>query len=344
MEDGGLVIHNQQGRYWLALRKGNLTCVKDTTLTPASASSPGCRSVAIALHPGRPAALDAASLFVRGLAERGISCVCFEGEPRAELLRSSVPDVDIELIAQDDPRAELLVVFGGDGTILRASEFAVPLDLPMLGVNLGHVGFLAELEPAQNQTLVEKVAAKEYQVESRITIDIDVIGAGGEVVWSSYALNEVSVEKLARERMVEVVTQIDHKPVSRWLCDGVLAATPTGSTAYAFSAGGPVMWPGVDALLVVPLSAHALFARPLVVSPSSIVDIDITPSRDNDAVVWCDGRRRTDAKPGHRVRVRRGSHDLRFARLLETSFTTRLVRKFALPVDGWRTSSGQANA
>ena len=126
------------------------------------------------------------------------------------------------------------------------------------------------------------------------------------MVWSSYAINEVSIEKAARERMLELLVEVDGRPLSRWACDGILVATPTGSTAYAFSAGGPVIWPGVDALLVVPLSAHALFARPLVLSPTSTVVVEMIDPSPTNGVVWCDGRRSVELHTGMEIEVARG--------------------------------------
>lgn len=230
---------------------------------------------------------------------------------------------------------ELVVVLGGDGTILRGAEQALAADLPLLGVNLGHVGFLAEAESSQLEEISTHVVAGDYQVEERFTVEVTV-AMDGEPLWSSFAVNEVSIEKAARERMVEVLVGVDGEPLSRWGCDGVLIATPTGSTAYAFSAGGPVMAPSLDALLLLPLSAHALFARPMVLAPDQRVDIKILDQPTNAGVVWCDGRRTADLPVGSVVSVRRGSHRLRLARLSSHSFTERLVRKFGLRVEGWR--------
>ena len=231
--------------------------------------------------------------------------------------------------------AELVVVFGGDGNILRAAEWALPREVPVLGVNLGHVGFLAELESSEVGNLVERVVGRDYQVEQRSTIDTIVRDAGGEVVWQSFAINECSVEKLARERMLEVLVRIDGRALSRWATDGVLVATPTGSTAYAFSAHGPVIWPDLSALLLVPLSAHALFNRPLVLSHRSVVSIEVLPATPT-GVIWCDGRRSVEVGAGATIEVRDGSRKLLLARTSEQPFVTRLVRKFGLPVDGWR--------
>jgi NAD+ kinase len=139
--------------------------------------------------------------------------------------------------------------------------------------------------------------------------------------------------------MIDVLVEIDHHPLQRWGTDGVLVATPTGSTAYAFSAQGPVMWPDLDALLVVPLLAHALFARPLVLSPTSVVSITMLHGQGSGGVLWCDGRRSTSVGTGNEVEVRRLGRKLRLARMSPQPFVERLVRKFQLPVDGWRTES-----
>ena len=241
-----------------------------------------------------------------------------------------------EMLANDaaagNARGDVVVVFGGDGTILRAAELAEP-GTPLLGVNLGHVGFLAEAEPEDVQCVVEALSARRWTVEERTRLRVNVL-RGGEIVDGTWALNEVSIEKGARERMIEVLVEVDGRPLSRWGCDGVVCATPTGSTAYAFSAGGPVVWPEVAALLVVPLSAHALFARPLVVSPSSTIALDLAPG--SRAVLWADGRRTIDVQPGDRLVVSADPIPVRFARLAPAPFTDRLVAKFDLPVDGWR--------
>lgn len=294
------------------------------------------RQVAVTIHHLRPAALEAAAEFVTGINARGISCLASTEDLTA--LSQRVPRADLaELDDREDSSCELVVVFGGDGNILRAAEWAVPRQVPVLGVNLGHVGFLAELESSQVGPLIEHVAHGEYQVEERMTIDTVVRAErGGEELWRSFAVNEVSVEKLARERMIEVLVRIDDRPLSRWATDGVLVATPTGSTAYAFSAHGPVIWPELNALLLVPLSAHALFARPLVLSDRTVVSIEVLPGGSPGGVVWCDGRRTTDVSGGMEIEARVGSRRLRLARTSEQPFVNRLVRKFGLPVDGWR--------
>jgi len=216
-----------------------------------------------------------------------------------------------------------------------------PAGVPLIAVNLGHVGFLAEAEPDGLADTVDRLVARQYVVEERMTIDV-AVRSNGALVASTWALNEATVEKAARERMVEVITEVDGRPLSRFGCDGVVCSTPTGSTAYAFSAGGPVVWPEVEALLMVPISAHALFAPPMVVSPESVLAVELIAGHETSgAVLWCDGRRKVDLPPGARVEVRRGVLPVLLARL-ETPvarggrFTDRLVAKFGLPVAGWR--------
>lgn len=288
------------------------------------------------MHYQRPEAVEAACAFIAGVAPHGITC--WLRNETYERLEAQVPEGSIERFTHmPPPDVELVVVFGGDGTILRAAEWAVPLRLPLLGVNLGHVGFLAELEPSDAADLVDRVVARDYEVEERTCLEVELRDRpGGEVVWSSFAVNEVSLEKAARERMIEVLVDIDGHPLSRWGTDGVLVATPTGSTAYAFSAQGPVMWPDLDALLVVPLLAHALFARPLVLSPRSVVTFTMLQNPGSGGVLWCDGRRSTNVGAFHEVTVRRSPVALTMARISPQPFVERLVRKFDLPIHGWR--------
>ncbi|MEV0353811.1 NAD kinase [Nonomuraea sp. NPDC050680] len=292
------------------------------------------RTVLVAAHTGREAAIDSARLVIDRLVTAGI---------RVRVLDVEADDIGCrgaEVVPCDPGAAkdaEMLIVLGGDGSLLRSADLARPTGTPLLGVNLGHVGFLAEAEVADLKSAVDSVVAGRYDVEERMTIDV-LARQNGQVLADTWALNEASVEK--GERMLEVVAEIDGRPLSRWGCDGVICATPTGSTAYAFSAGGPVVWPEVEALLMVPISAHALFARPLVVSPRSTLAVEILPDTPG-GVLWCDGRRRFDLPSGTRVEVRRGSQPVRLARLhgVESTgapFTDRLVAKFELPVQGWR--------
>ncbi|MDA0637748.1 NAD kinase [Nonomuraea sp. MCN248] len=292
------------------------------------------RTVLVTVHTGREAAVDSARLVIRRLLGAGLRVRVLDGEA-GEIGAEGVDVVPAEPSAAKD--AEVMIVLGGDGSLLRSAELSRPTRTPLLGVNLGHVGFLAEAEVADLADAVDSVVAGRYDVEERMTVEV-LARQNGNVIADTWALNEVTVEK--QERMLEVVAEIDGRPLSRWGCDGVICATPTGSTAYAFSAGGPVVWPEVEALLMVPISAHALFARPLVVSPRSTLAVEILPDTPG-GVLWCDGRRRYDLPSGSRVEVRRGAEPVRLARLhgVESTgapFTDRLVAKFELPVQGWR--------
>jgi len=290
------------------------------------------RRVGVLTHVGRPDAIKAATRLIEGLSAAGIGAAVPAED--VEVMVSLAQPVS-ELRGPGEQDYELMVTLGGDGTILRGAEWVLASDIPLLGVNLGHVGFLAEAESSEIDNIVTHVVDRSYTVEERFTIDV-TLREDGQVVWSSFAVNEVSLEKAVRERMLEVLVELDGRPLSRWACDGVLVATPTGSTAYAFSAGGPVIWPSVDALLVLPLSAHALFARPLVLGPSSRVVIELVPSSRAAGIIWCDGRRTAELRPGMEVDVRQGRHRLRLARLSQSPFTDRLVHKFGLRVEGWR--------
>jgi NAD+ kinase len=310
----------------------------------------GGRTMLLVAHTGRPAALRVARVMADRLAEAGIALRVLEPES-AELCLPDAAAVPVSPAAAAG--AEMVLVVGGDGTLLRAAELARPAGVPLLGVNLGHVGFLAEAEPEDLPAAVDSVVDRRYEVEERMTIDV-AVRLNGERLAVTWALNEATVEKAARERMLDLVTEVDGRPLSRWGCDGVVFATPTGSTAYAFSAGGPVVWPEVDALLLVPISAHALFAGPMVVSPRSVLAAEVIgavggQSETTGAVLWCDGRRKVELPPGSRVEVWRGASPVLLARLpvrtgaqvrIGAPFTDRLVAKFGLPVAGWRGQGG----
>ncbi len=298
---------------------------------------PPVRRVLLLAHTGREEAREVARAFVKALASNEIRVRALASEAAdLGLAPDDLEVTDDETSAADD--CELAIVIGGDGTVLRAAEITHDHGIPLLGVNLGHVGFLAEAEPDAVESTVGAIVERRYTSEERLTVDVSVF-RDGELVASTFALNEASVEKAARERMLEVVVEIDGRPLSRFGCDGVVCATPTGSTAYNFSAGGPVVWPSVEALLMVPISAHALFARPLVVAPSSVLAVEVLARTEGAGVLWCDGRRTVDLPPGARIEVRRGAQPVRFVRLHEAPFTDRLVAKFGLPVQGWRGAS-----
>jgi len=301
------------------------------------------RNILVVAHAGREVTVAAARRVVEELRDAGARPV-FAPDDSADLrmVDEWFAGVDVlgDSVRQED--LELAIVLGGDGTILRAAELVRGCAAPVLGINMGHVGFLAEIDRDDMDDAVRRVIARDYEVEERLALSVRVKDADGAVVYDTFALNEATVEKASRERMIEVVLEIDGLPLSSFACDGMVVSTPTGSTAYNFSAGGPVIWPSVEAIAVVPLSAHALFAKPLVVSPEAAVAIEMLENTSGSGILWCDGRRSHELPPGARVVVRRSSRPVRLARLHPAAFTNRLVRKFQLPVAGWRGQGASA--
>ena len=280
------------------------------------------RSVAFLVNPSRPEAISAAGELAPLLFSAGFSLY-------------TISDIDIEGIkkvaAEDLPEIELAVVLGGDGTILRAAEVTLTRKIPLLGINLGNVGFLAEVDRPTIEAIAQSIIDKSYVSENRMVLQFE-IERGGKVVSTGWALNEVTVERDATT-MVELFVEIDRRPLSHWGCDGVICSTPTGSTAYAFSAGGPVLWPEIEALVLLPISAHALFARPMVVSPKSEIIITVESSA---ALLSADALRKTPLQLGDRVIITRDERTIKLSHVSSTLFTDRLVAKFKLPIEGWR--------
>ena len=299
------------------------------------------RRILLVAHPRRPEAQHLAGDVAARLHAAGIEVALLPEEAEAVHLGHN-PNVVLADPADPARGCELVCVLGGDGTILRGAAMSRGTDAPLLGVNLGHVGFLAEAEREDLQETVERIVSRDYEVEERMTLEVRA-HHDGELIASSWALNEVTVEKAARERMLELIVEVDGRPLFTWGCDGVVMATPTGSTAYAFSAGGPVVWPDVEAMLVVPLAAHALFARPLVVGPSSRLAVEVLADTEGSGVLWCDGARMVELPPGARIEVRRSDTPVRLARMSASPFTDRLVAKFDLSVAGWRGAGRRAN-
>ena len=303
--------------------------------------SDAARRILVVSHTHRDEAVAATIDVVSALRAAGVTPV-FEAQDRSEFSPHIAPEQTAELgtdVSVED--LEIAIVLGGDGTILRAAELLRGSECPIVGVNLGHVGFLAEMESYDLATTIDRVLRRDYTVEERLTIDVQATHDGA-VIADTWALNEASVEK--QRRMLEVAVGVDDRPLSSFACDGVVVATPTGSTAYAFSAGGPVVWPGVQAILLVPIAAHALFNRPLVTGTDSELTVRILPENIGPGVLWCDGRRRTELPAGSEVRVRQSAHSVQLARLNEGVFTDRLVRKFHLPVSGWRGNRREAGS
>ena len=292
------------------------------------------RSVLLVVHTGRSDIRELARHLISRLNDLGFE-VRISPTEAADVAEggelSPVSLLDASQIAKD---AEVALVLGGDGTFLRAAEYARNAGIPLLGVNLGHVGFLAETEVDALDATVTAIVEGRYQVEERFTLQVTAT-LDGEVIAEDWALNEASVEKGNREKLLEVAVSVDDRPLLRFGCDGVICATPTGSTAYAFSVGGPIVWPNVEAMLLVPNAAHALFQRPLVVAPNSQIDIDLIGA-DQPGLLSCDGRRAHPLPPGTRLRVERSAQTVSIARPHPTPFGERLVAKFQLPVRSLR--------
>lgn len=258
----------------------------------------------------------------------------------AREVRRQLTEAGIDVVGEEHPDpcvgAELALVIGGDGTILHAAEHALAHSVPILGINFGHVGFLAEAEPSSLPDVIDRIIAHEWTVDSRMTIDVSIAQPSGAII-RSWALNEAAIIKTDDARMLEADIGVDGRAVSSFTADTVLFSTPTGSTAYNFSAGGPVVWPDVDAMIFTPIAAHALFTRPLVVGPSSTLSARIG---EEPALVWLDGRRTYEAEPGADIEVVKGEKPVLLARLENTPFSGRLVKKFQLPTHGWRGKGG----
>lgn len=288
-------------------------------------TSGGERRVLLLLHPKRESALTTALEIARGLAASGIAVehhLSSDGAGVPEITRySGRPIKDFQLI----------LVLGGDGTMLRSAEMSYGTSVPILGINIGHMGFLAEVERPSNAEVIQAIVDNDFVYEKRMSISYE-IERHGDIVDSGWALNEIVIEKESSQ-MVELFVSVDQRPLSLWNCDGVLCATPTGSTAYAFSAGGPVVWPDVDALVLLPLAAHALFAKPMVLSPRSEISISV---RSENATLSADGFRNRPLLMDDLIRITRDSHTFTLARMNNSPFTNRLVAKFQLPVAGWR--------
>ena len=278
------------------------------------------RTALLVIHPTRPEAVSFAKELILALNSVGIS---------------SITNYPGGLAGSDGMGAtrdyEIAIVLGGDGTILRAAELVLHRKTPILGINLGNVGFLAEIERPTAFALAQSIESKDYRGESRLLLSHQVL-RGSDVIATGWALNEFTIER-SHAQMVELFVQIDDRPLSRWGCDGVICATPTGSTAYAFSAGGPVLWPEVEAIVVLPLAAHALFSRPMVISPESSVVIDI---ESREAMISADGMRKTPLQSGDRIVIRKASARVELLHIESAVFTDRLVAKFKLPIEGWR--------
>lgn len=303
----------------------------------SSSSSPQ-RIFLLEAHMGRPEAIEAAAHVCQYLSEQQTHVVMtresYEEFKTCSQRTWSVAILDEDISLED---VELAVVVGGDGTMLRACETVRGFQIPLLGINLGHIGFLVQSEPDDLEHTLRRAIAREYEIDTRMTLDVH-IEQGKEILVTSWALNDIVVEKEHGQRMMDVAIEIDGRPISSFGCDGVVASSPTGSTAYSFSAGGPIIWPTVEAFVFVPLNAHALFAKPLVIGSTSQLAIELHEHTRSAGELWCDGRRGFKVERGQRAVVKASSTPILLAKLREDSFTDRLVEKFSLPVTGWKGS------
>ncbi len=285
--------------------------------------------IGLVVHAGRPASREAAVEASRILDELGVEAVTTVGGGPEEVeggLAQLGPLVPPEELAAD---VELVISFGGDGTFLRAAHLCRDARVPVLGVNLGRLGFLAEVEDHDLGPVLRAVAAGHYRIEERDTLTMHVHDAQGEPVTSSWALNEVAVEKTARQRLLLTDVHIDGTFFARVGADALILATATGSTAYALSAGGPIVSPRVAATLVVPVAPHSLFDRTVVAAPEEAVRVDLLEDQA-PGLASCDGREPVELAPGSSVTVIGAGEPVRLARVGVTDFPTLVRRKFGL--------------
>jgi NAD+ kinase len=284
-------------------------------VTPAAISRVG-----LVVHAGRPAAVDAAEVLAAWFAERDVTTRAMKGE-----------DVGATETRDEDSFAEaldLVVSVGGDGTLLRAAEIANRAGAPLLGVKVGRLGFLTEVEPGEAPAVLERALAGAVQIEERMAIvaEADQEGLGGWLPEAQWALNEVFVEKHHRHRLVTLASWVDGDKVTTFSADGVIVATPTGSTAYSFSAGGPIVSPTVEGLLVVPAAAHSSFNRAMMLSAADEVTLDVLPSSGRLAVE-VDGAVAEYVQAGDTLTVNAMPEAGRVVRLGHTTFYERARRK-----------------
>lgn len=287
-----------------------------------SSAQGDARRVLFVINPGRDDAKASAQELASLLHSAGLSLVT-----QSEVQIKNVERIECHSIGD----CEIAIVLGGDGTMLRAADAVRGTKVALLGINLGHVGFLAEIERPSIAQIAKAIINKKYLVNKRMTLAYSVDRKNVRVS-DGWALNEVSIERVGSV-MVQLFVQVDKRPLSRWGCDGLIAATPTGSTAYAFSAGGPILWPDVEALVLLPIAAHALFSKPMVVSPSSQIVVDL---ESDHAQLLGDSLRTCTLQLGDRITITKGTDVVYLAHLNESVFSDRLVAKFKLPVEGWR--------
>ena len=278
------------------------------------------------LHGDRAEAETMGRWLATTLAERGIE-VCALA-PDAARLGHPVRPIDDAGFGSD---LDLVFVLGGDGTLLRAAAMTVPTGAPLLAVNLGRLGFLAELERGELEAALDRVCHEGFDVEERMTIEGEVSHAG-ETIDRFLAINDIIVSKVAPGRLIKLGLAIGDEAFTTVAADGLIVATPTGSTAYSFSAHGPIVSPQLDCIVVTPVAPHTLFDRSMVVSPDELVTITVLP--DPDAVsLSVDGLKAVELTTGALIRVRAGARRLRLAKVEGAPFWRLVREKFRLPDD-----------
>ncbi len=225
--------------------------------------------------------------------------------------------------------SEALVVFGGDGTILRAARAAAPRGIPILGVNLGGFGFLAEVQDLHVEEALRRMLAGEYRLDERMMLRAEVL-RGGQVVREFLALNDIVVTKSGYARLLRVRIDVGGEHLATHLADGLIVATPTGSTAYSLSAGGPIVHPAVEGIILTPICAHTLSARAVVVSASDVITVRVVPGGASPPhVLTVDGQEGYPLQSEDEVRVRRAPDRTRLVRLEGRGFYSLLRAKLA---------------
>ncbi len=285
--------------------------------------------IGLVLHVGRAGARDAAAGLIEWCRDHDVRVRTLAGEGVGEEECLPAPGFCEDL--------DLVVSVGGDGTLLRAAQLANDADVPLLGVKVGRVGFLTEVEPAEAPELLAQVLEGKVRIEERLALEASVVGA--EDAPPQWALNEVIVEKHARHRLVRLATTVGGQYVTTFSADGVIVATPTGSTAYSFSARGPIVSPNLACILVTPVSPHMVFDRSIVLPPDEEVLLEVLP--EESSWLSADGRRGIPLAVGARVRIRRAERPARLVRREGSpSFFVLLREKFSLPWEAPQSSGG----
>jgi NAD+ kinase len=276
--------------------------------------------VGLFVHGGRPGAREAAAKIADWLRNNGVKTWSVEGEP------PGASEETAPTTFGDD--VDLVVSVGGDGTLLRAARLANSDDVPLLGVKVGRLGFLTEVEPEEAPNLLAKALDGSARIEERMALVAYPIDAPWtEAQW---ALNEVIVEKTARHRLITLGALVGGEYVTRFSADGVIVATPTGSTAYSFSARGPIVSPSLRCLLLTPVSPHMVFDRSIVLSPEEGVTLEVLG--EEPGLLSADGRPGLELPVGCAVRIERAPRPTRLVRRDDSpSFYALLREKFSLP-------------